>query len=327
MLKMSEINDIVNSHKDVGPGFKPDLQQGWLFVDAVQELHTLLRPSFEKLIQQSGPSFSVLAAGQLTARAVAITRGIAVLDRAEEISMATSNLRTAEENVSNLFYILYAGPSDEGRTANDLAEQFLAYRDVDHARMVNKSRAEYAGKYMKRNFPPRGWAGPRTLADFEAHCDKVLADSAQTQVRFPKMSRKSWHQLNKEERTQKVLAALPAFAEPMWELWTSIAGSTTIHNMLLHAGPMLFQKDVQKIKTGHVLEVEPTSDAPNQSVIAARFAELCWLSLGNLLGELPQVEQELQRLKAIALKKLIEKHRVPAVWILPTEPGPISVPE
>lgn len=318
MPTISEINEIVKNYKSLGPGFAKELAQGWFFVTSILHLHRDLQPEFEKLVLQSGPTPEALAAGQITARAITLVRGIAALDRAEERSLAFASMRIAEENVSNLFYILYGGPAHEGRTPSNLAQQFLDYRDIEHARMLRKARDEYVARYKLGWTPPRTWNGPRTLQDFESIYDEVIAKEQVALNKHPGISKRSWSNTNKEDRTKKVLEHLPAFAsDPARKLWEGLASVTGLHNMLLHSSPFLFQNDIERLRTGHLMDIdESKSESDNQSFAAAQFAQLCWFALGDILGQLPRVQSKSNQLQLEQWQLVAKNHEIPAIWQL-----------
>ena len=313
---IAEIDEIVKNYSSVGPAFAQGLEQGWYFVTSIMHLHRDLQLQFENLVLQSGPTPEALAASQITARAITLIRGIASLDRANEHSLAFASMRIAEENASNLFYILYGGPAHEGRTPSELAQQFLDYRNIEHARAIRKARDEYVARFKLGWIPPRTWNGPRTLRGFESHCDEVFAKEQVALNKHPGMTKRSWSNTNKEDRTKKVLEHLPDFAsDPARKLWEGLAAVTGLHNMLLHSSPFLFQNDIEQLGAGHFMNIEEAkSESENQSFAAAQFAQLCWFALGDILGELPGVQTKSTQLQAEEWQKLAKKHEVRAIW-------------
>lgn len=315
MLSDDEINAIdLNA-----PGFKAELKRGWYFVDSVIQLHEQLRHDFETHILNSGPTAEAQVASRLTTSIVSQIRPIMVLEQNGFDAQAFALIRTCEESASNLYYILFAGPHVEGRTSADLAEQFLGYRYVDHARIISKWRSEYEAKYQAgQTFD----GGPKTLQDFKAFCDEKLEKSRTVLKNFPKMDRRSWHTTNKEDRSKEVLKHLPEFASSFAEAWTSSASMTSLQNFILHGSPMNFPEAVSE---GRMLHIEPPlsdgSPRAKQSLTASIFAVACWFALGNLLGHLPLVHESLEQITTESLKNIEQKHRVQLMWNIDNLPN------
>ncbi len=295
----------------LAPGYLAATQTGKYFVEAIEQLHADLRPDFEEKVWTSGPSARALAAAQITARAVSLIGPVAALDEANEIGAASSLMRTVEENASNLFYILYAGPAEERGTPEEFADQFLSYRHVDQAKHMNKSREDYRGRFAAGFKPP---SGPRTLGEFEHLCDQIQATCDATKATFPTMTKTSWHNIDKETRTKRVLHHLPPFAAGIRPLWKGLSGITTLHNIHLHSGPMLFERDPARLTRGRILESEAKTDVtPGQAHAAAKFAEMCWCALADLFDEADFVTERSKQLQFQALDRLFERMRVPAM--------------
>ncbi len=298
------------------PGITAEVETGRIHVESLLKAHGLLADSLTNRLWNDRSSSLALAVPQMTTYAVHLIRPIDVLHRAGLPDAVNSVMRTVEENASNLFFILYAGPASGEGTREDLATQFLLYRHIEQAKYVNKSRAEYGQRFRDGWVPPPSWQGPRDLQAFEKHCDEVIGRSKDVKAVYPKMAKSSWHTLTKEDRSARVLQHLPDFAKPYEEHWRSNVKVNQLYSAKIHASPMNFKLDKSELSSDQLFALPSLGNDPGTSIVAVEFAKLCWLSLGDtfavfdevkecLEGQMKEVsEQAFKRLKRPAMLRL-----------------------
>lgn len=281
-----------------------EILKGHFLSQVLFELHEELSPRIEAFVRRL-PTPERIMAAQSVAQVVLACKAVDSLSHARQHTIAYANLRAVEEAASNLFYALYAGPIVEGRSAQDLAEQFLAYRDWDHRRAVNKSRVSYREKF-RTGWVPEDGSMPNNLSDFETFCDGVVVRGDATRARYPKMGDGSWHSTNKEARTEKVLIHMPSFVNSIGATsWKSVHESNFLFNTILHGGPMMFEQDLARVPPGQLLALKnDAQDDLNWSVLAAHLGRICWDALGEQCGELPLVQETWRRLYATHLARI-----------------------
>jgi hypothetical protein len=300
--------------EDQAPGFSEALLQGWSFVESVKELHDELTSKFTDHVLKTGPSFSALVAAQITRHAVELLHGIEVLSRAQENRMAHMNLRPVEENISNLFYILYAGPIVDQVSVDKLAEQFLAYRKIEHDKFVSQFRSEFERKLRIGIIPPLN-SKICDINQLKIHADIVAREATKLRQEFPLLGKHSWHKTNKKERSRHVLKHLPFHAEDLRLMWGSEFQMTSLQDSLLHASPALFSSDPAIFSHRDSLTISKTTvSGQNWSSCAALYAIHCWYALGELLGEYQTVRDTFESIKLRNGISLFDEMKVPMMW-------------
>jgi hypothetical protein len=270
------------------------VETGRIHVEALLRAHELLAASLKERLWQSQFASLSLAIPQMVSYAVHLVRPIHTLHQARLPDAVNSVMRTVEENASNLFFILYAGPASGEGDREQLAAQFLQYRHVEQSKYIYKNRAEYIRKFRAGWVPPASWRGPRSLLEFEKHCEEVTDRAKNLKLQYPKMAGQSWHTLTKEDRSGRVLQHLPAFAAEFSDTWRSHLTVNQLFSAKIHASPMNFKLDRSEVTADQLFALPVLSNDPGASIVAVQFAELCWLALGDAFGALDEVRDVLE---------------------------------
>src|SRR5687767_207277 len=115
-----------------------------LYPELIEVIHPALRAHLEPMVVATEALKEVHVLAGITLRLVRLTLGAKELSQSGLAEECLASQRTALEGVINLLYIIRVGPDLEGSSCTELAEQFLAYGDVEYAKMLNaRSVADY----------------------------------------------------------------------------------------------------------------------------------------------------------------------------------------
>jgi hypothetical protein len=256
------------------------LSSSSLFYEAVREIHENLRPRYEQVLWDTGPSTLALVCAGITSASVRYAGAIDASFKAGFPNEADTLLRISTENTANLLYILYAGPAYERRSREEIAEQYFAFGETQHGKLVTKSEAWTKQRVIDNG----GLAGQAmTLADLDNHMKAVEQKVAAAKARFPQIGSNRWHQLNAEDMIKKVIEHLPPFARQDEELWRMAHLSITTWNFAIHASSFMLNRDPCKASRGDLF-TEPGALPVNTGSFAAKQALLNWQAVGDVFG-------------------------------------------
>lgn len=271
-----------------------------IFIEAVAQLYRELTVEWDQIFRSEGaPSGTIRATALMTIRAMRLSEAVQALSKANLGAEAFNYCRLPIENFTNLHFILYAGPSVEGKTREELASQFLGYAALSHLRLINSNT-----RHLPEYFDSRLAKG-LTVEGYIEHLEDQAAHYMNTYHPGKKRGQvKNWTSMDLPSLLRCVLAHLPKHFNYHEHLLDLAAASLPSMSSGLHSDSFSL-RHFHSTSGNSTLFIDVRKSSPDFVFLASHLALACICSLGFLLDHAGYVVSRHEQI----LSQLVRVHQ------------------